>query len=73
MIESDMERRMTSIAPECNDAKRSYDDCFNQWFHNTYMRQRESTHVSPIVQSNPCNHLLKVYLSCVIKVVCIDI
>lgn len=72
---SQTERRLTSISPECNDAKRNYDDCFNQWFHNTYMRRRDSTiivvdpsSVAASSSSSPCDELLKVYLTCVIKV-----
>jgi hypothetical protein len=52
-----MDQRMRSIAPECNEAKHKYDDCFQNWFTTKYLTNRHNN-------VDPCSQLLKDYQLC---------
>lgn len=48
---------MSSIAEECNDLKKAYDDCFNAWFSERFLKgDRNLTR---------CDALLNAYTGCV--------
>lgn len=51
--------RMNSIAPECNELKHKYDDCFNVWFTEKFLKGESGDDV--------CAPMLKVYQDCVQK------
>lgn len=50
--------RMQSISPECNELKYKYDDCFNSWFSERFLRGDSK---------DPCKELLEAYQTCVKK------
>lgn len=29
---------MASLSPECNELKKNYDNCFNEWYSNKFLR-----------------------------------
>lgn len=45
-----------SLAPECDEVKKSYDDCFLRWYSEKYLRGMAKT--------DECEHLFKQYKSC---------
>ncbi|KAJ1499083.1 hypothetical protein HMI54_012129 [Coelomomyces lativittatus] len=47
---------MESIDPACNEFKHRYDQCFNQWYLDHFLK--EST-------QDPCQELFSVYNACV--------
>lgn len=49
--------RMNSISPECNELKHKYDDCFNAWFTERFLKGDSDDSV--------CAGLLKAYQHCV--------
>ena len=52
--------RMESVGKECGDLKRAYEECFNSWFSDRFLRgSREDT----------CAPLFTVYQSCVKKAI----
>jgi len=49
---------MQSIGPECNELKKTYEACFNQWFSEKFLKgEKEDT----------CAPIFKVYQDCVKK------
>ncbi|KAL1517794.1 hypothetical protein ABEB36_001518 [Hypothenemus hampei] len=50
---------MNSIGEACNDLKKEYDDCFNSWFSDHFLRGRTNDSL--------CAPLFKVYQDCVKK------
>lgn len=48
---------MNSIGEACNDLKKEYDDCFNAWFSEHFLKGRTNDSV--------CAPLFKVYQHCV--------
>lgn len=50
---------MDSIGPECTDLKWEYDNCFNKWFRESYLRQK------PISHDSACGELFQKYKDCV--------
>ncbi|XP_076272910.1 TP53-regulated inhibitor of apoptosis 1-like [Rhynchophorus ferrugineus] len=50
---------MNSIGEACNDLKKEYDDCFNSWFSEHFLKGRTNDSV--------CAPLFKVYQHCVKK------
>ena len=48
---------MSSLAPECNELKQEYDACFNYWYSEKFLKERDL--------SNPCQELFNVYKKCV--------
>lgn len=45
-----------SLAPECDNVKKSYDECFLRWYSEKYLRGTAKT--------DECEHLFKQYKSC---------
>ncbi|XP_050300877.1 TP53-regulated inhibitor of apoptosis 1-like [Anthonomus grandis grandis] len=50
---------MNSIGEACNDLKKEYDDCFNSWFSDHFLKGRTN--------DSMCAPLFKVYQECVKK------
>ncbi|XP_030751427.1 TP53-regulated inhibitor of apoptosis 1-like isoform X2 [Sitophilus oryzae] len=50
---------MNSIGEACTDLKKEYDDCFNAWFSDHFLRGRTNDSI--------CAPLLKVYQHCIKK------
>ncbi len=50
---------MSSISPDCNDLKHKYDDCFNVWFSEKFLKGDTK---------DGCESLLTAYSDCVQKV-----
>lgn len=50
---------MNSLGEECTPLKRAYDDCFNAWYAQKFLRGD--------YHSNDCDELFKVYQDCVVK------
>ena len=48
---------MESIGKECTDLKKSYDECFNYWFSEKYLKGD--------TRSNICGQIFKEYQNCV--------
>lgn len=48
---------MNSIGENCNDLKREYDECFNSWFAEKFLRGHTNDSV--------CAPLFKIYQHCV--------
>ncbi|ODM98092.1 TP53-regulated inhibitor of apoptosis 1-B [Orchesella cincta] len=48
---------MNSIADECNDLKKAYDDCFNAWFSEKFLKGDRNL--------SKCDALLHLYTGCV--------
>lgn len=51
-----MGQSMSSIAPECNESKNAYDNCFSQWYEK--FLKGESL-------ENECKDLFDTYKTCV--------
>lgn len=51
---------MNSIGKDCNDLKRSYEECFNSWFSDQFLRGQ---------RHDACSILFKEYQSCVKKAI----
>jgi len=49
---------MQSIGPECNELKKTYEACFNQWFSEKFLKGETEDSCAPI---------FKVYKECVTK------
>ncbi|KAH9515082.1 hypothetical protein Btru_019155 [Bulinus truncatus] len=47
---------MDSVGKECLELKRKYDECFNRWFADKFLKG---------VTEDSCNDLFKVYQDCV--------
>lgn len=52
---------MSSIAEECNELKKAYDDCFNAWFSEKFLKGDKNL--------SRCDALLNLYTGCVKVVV----
>ncbi|XP_072949108.1 TP53-regulated inhibitor of apoptosis 1-like [Epargyreus clarus] len=50
---------MNSIGEECTDLKKQYDDCFNSWFSERFLKGDHDDSV--------CAGIFKVYQDCVKK------
>ncbi|XP_066154938.1 TP53-regulated inhibitor of apoptosis 1-like [Euwallacea fornicatus] len=50
---------MNSIGEACTDLKKEYDDCFNSWFADHFLKGRTNDSI--------CAPLLRVYQNCVKK------
>lgn len=48
---------MNSIGPTCNELKKQYDDCFNLWFAEHFLKGR--------TDDSMCAPIFKVYQQCV--------
>lgn len=48
---------MESIGQECKELKKQYDDCFNAWFSERYLKGD--------YHSNMCHRLFETYQGCV--------
>lgn len=48
---------MNSVGEGCTDLKREYDQCFNRWFAEKFLKGDRS--------SDPCTEMFKKYQSCV--------
>lgn len=46
-----------SFAPECNDTKLEYDDCFNKWYTDKFLQGKS--------MQNECTSLWENYITCV--------
>ncbi len=57
---------MGSIGPECTELKIAYDNCFNSWFADKFLKG-VATSSSPGAPSGleSCDALLTAYTSCV--------
>lgn len=49
---------MNSISPECTEVKRRYDQCFNTWYAEVFLKGRKG---------DPCKQLFEQYQSCLRK------
>ncbi|KAL2087709.1 hypothetical protein ACEWY4_016537 [Coilia grayii] len=52
---------MNSVGEGCTDLKREYDQCFNRWFAEHFLKGDRS--------SDPCTEMFKKYQSCVQKAI----
>ncbi|KAF6030211.1 TRIAP1 [Bugula neritina] len=50
---------MDSIGEECKELKKKYDECFNEWFGEQYLKGKTT---------DPCKVLFKEYRECVHRV-----
>lgn len=48
---------MNSIGEECTELKKKYDDCFNNWFSERFLKGDHDDSV--------CSSIFKVYQECV--------
>lgn len=46
-----------SFAPECTEAKTKYDECFNGWYTEKFLKGKSL--------ENECTHLWEDYITCV--------
>ncbi|KAK6190143.1 hypothetical protein SNE40_002074 [Patella caerulea] len=51
---------MNSIGEECTNLKRNYEDCFNKWFSEKFLKGNNE---------DDCAPLFKVYQTCVKKAI----
>lgn len=51
---------MNSIAEECNSLKKSYDECFNKWFSDKFLKG---------VMDEACVPMFKAYQECISKAI----
>jgi hypothetical protein len=51
---------MSSLSPECNELKKKYDTCFNNWYSEKYLKG---------YITEPCPELFKEYQTCVWKAI----
>ncbi|XP_046572781.1 TP53-regulated inhibitor of apoptosis 1-like [Haliotis rubra] len=47
---------MNSVGQECQDLKKAYDDCFNKWFSDKFLKGQKEDECAP---------LFRVYQNCV--------
>lgn len=50
-----------SFAPECTEAKKAYDNCFNEWYSEKFLKAKSVTN------TNECEATWKVYEACIYK------
>lgn len=46
-----------SFAPECTDAKTKYDDCFNKWYTEKFLKGKSV--------ENECSEFWDTYITCI--------
>lgn len=51
---------MNSVGEECNDLKREYDQCFDDWFTNKFLKG---------IDQDTCEALFKKYQKCVLNAI----
>ena len=51
---------MNSIGKDCNELKRTYEECFNAWFSDQFLKGQKQ---------DACSHLFEQYQSCVKKAI----
>ncbi|KAG0655894.1 Mitochondrial distribution and morphology protein 35 [Monosporozyma unispora] len=49
----------SSFAPECTELKQTYDDCFNKWYSEEFLKGRGKH------ETNPCLKQWTLYSQCV--------
>lgn len=49
--------KMNSVGEGCTDLKREYDQCFNRWFAEKFLKEDRS--------GDPCTEMFKKYQHCV--------
>ncbi|MCL4124230.1 UNVERIFIED_CONTAM: hypothetical protein GTU68_015180 [Idotea baltica] len=49
---------MNSVDPECEELKKSYDDCFNKWFAEKFLKGFTK-------EDGSCKNVFEKYQSCV--------
>ena len=47
---------MNSVGAECQEMKHAYDECFNKWFAERFLKGKKD---------DPCSELFKTYQACV--------
>ena len=47
---------MNSVGKDCQELKHSYDECFNKWFAESFLKGKKD---------DPCSGLFKEYQACV--------
>ena len=47
---------MNSVGAECQEMKHAYDECFNKWFAESFLKGKKD---------DPCSELFKTYQACV--------
>ncbi|XP_029427117.1 TP53-regulated inhibitor of apoptosis 1 [Rhinatrema bivittatum] len=52
---------MNSVGEECTEMKREYDQCFNRWFADKFLKGEGSR--------DPCSELFRKYQLCVQKAI----
>uniref|UniRef100_A0A8C8IKP8 TP53-regulated inhibitor of apoptosis 1 n=1 Tax=Oncorhynchus tshawytscha TaxID=74940 RepID=A0A8C8IKP8_ONCTS len=52
-----VKRAMNSVGEGCTDLKREYDQCFNRWFADKFLKEDRS--------GDPCTEMFKKYQHCV--------
>ncbi|KAJ1093370.1 hypothetical protein NDU88_006471 [Pleurodeles waltl] len=52
---------MNSVGEECTEMKREYDQCFNRWFSERFLRGEGG--------ADPCRDLFRGYRECVQKAI----
>lgn len=60
--------RMSSIGKECDELKHKYDDCFNDWFNNGYLKEKPKSNKDNKQAIVPCEALFLSYQECTKKV-----
>lgn len=48
-----------SFAPECTEAKKAYDNCFNEWYSEKFLKAKS------VSNTNECEATWKVYEACI--------
>uniref|UniRef100_A0AAZ3R183 TP53 regulated inhibitor of apoptosis 1 n=1 Tax=Oncorhynchus tshawytscha TaxID=74940 RepID=A0AAZ3R183_ONCTS len=56
-----VKRAMNSVGEGCTDLKREYDQCFNRWFADKFLKEDRS--------GDPCTEMFKKYQHCVQKAI----
>ena len=49
---------MESLDSECSPLKTKYDDCFNAWFRDSFLKRKGADH------DTACGELFKAYQTC---------
>ena len=47
---------MNSVGKECQELKQAYDECFNKWFADSFLKGKKD---------DPCSEMFRVYQECV--------
>ncbi|KAL3858509.1 hypothetical protein ACJMK2_013094 [Sinanodonta woodiana] len=51
---------MDSVGKECNELKHAYENCFNEWFSEGFLKGKKD---------DPCSELFKTYQECTKKAI----